>query len=130
MRPQASHSSPHTDGKRAARRASRLRITLAEIANETKGSTAGIRRDEEQTVSNGRYYLKTGAGLFVGLVTVVVITLRISGSIHWSWILILAPIWIIACVLILIIILASITIAKNAEISPDPNRVPAIPVDE
>jgi Transmembrane Fragile-X-F protein len=81
-------------------------------------------------VSNGRYYLKTGAGLFVGLVTVVVITLRISGSIHWSWILILAPIWIIACVLILIIILASITIAKNAEISPDPNRVPAIPVDE
>lgn len=76
-----------------------------------------------------RYLLKTAAGLLVGLLTVVLITLRISGSIHWPWVLLLAPIWISACALIVTVV-AAITIVKNAEISPDPNRVPPIPTDE
>jgi hypothetical protein len=82
---------------------------------------------EGRTLSDRRYRLKTAAGLIVGL-TVVLITLRISGSIRWPWALLLAPIWIGACALTLMFV-AAIRIGKTAEISLDPNRAPPIPTD-
>ena len=54
--------------------------------NESKGATGGIG--------------------FVGLLTIVFITLKLLGKITWSWVWVLSPIWIpiIICVTIIIIV--------------------------
>ena len=54
--------------------------------NESKGATGGIG--------------------FVGLLTIVFITLKLLGKITWSWAWVLSPMWIptIICVAIIIII--------------------------
>ena len=54
--------------------------------NESKGATGGIG--------------------FVGLLTIVFITLKLLGKITWSWVWVLSPIWIpiIICVAIIIIV--------------------------
>jgi hypothetical protein len=80
-------------------------------------------------VSNNRYLLKIGAGLLVVLLTVLLTAPVIYGSIHWLWLLLLVPVWSSACALIVIIV-GSIAISENEEISPDPNRVPPIPIDD
>lgn len=47
----------------------------------------------------------TGIG-FAGLLTIVFITLKLTGYINWSWIWILCPIWIqLALVLIIAVII-------------------------
>ena len=60
--------------------------------NESKGATGGIG--------------------FVGLLTIVFITLKLLGKITWSWVWVLSPIWIpiIICVAIIIIVfIAAVT---------------------
>jgi hypothetical protein len=48
---------------------------------------------------------------FVGLLTIVFITLKLLNIISWSWIWVLSPIWI-TILLILLVILVIITIKK------------------
>jgi hypothetical protein len=53
----------------------------------------------------------TGGIGFAGLLTIVFITLKLTGYIDWSWWWVLAPIWI-PIVITLLIILAFVAIAK------------------
>ena len=47
----------------------------------------------------------TGEGIgFVGLLTIVFITLKLLGKITWSWWWVLSPIWISVIIFIVIII--------------------------
>ena len=48
---------------------------------------------------------------FAGLLTIVFITLKLTGYIDWSWVWVLAPLWI-PIVLVLLFILTFIVIAK------------------
>lgn len=57
--------------------------------------------------------IKTSGGIsFAGLLTIVFIVLKLTGVISWSWVWVLAPIWISTIVgIILILIVAIIAIA-------------------
>lgn len=50
---------------------------------------------------------------FVGLLTIVLITLKLCGVIHWPWLWVLAPIWIsfaiVAVVLLVVLIVYLVT---------------------
>ena len=63
--------------------------------NESKGATGGIG--------------------FVGLLTIVFITLKLLGKITWSWVWVLSPIWIpiIICVAIIIIVFIADVISSQ-----------------
>ena len=53
----------------------------------------------------------SGGGIgtgFVGLLTIVFITLKLLGKITWSWLWVLAPIWIQLIIIILVFIIAYI----------------------
>ena len=54
----------------------------------------------------------TGGGIgFVGLLTIVFITLKLLGVITWSWVWVLSPIWIslaIGLIVILIILVIAV----------------------
>lgn len=54
--------------------------------------------DAKATASSG------GVG-FLGLLTIVFIALKLTGYITWSWIWVLAPLWMIPVFIILIIAL-------------------------
>ena len=54
---------------------------------------------------------KSGGIGFVGLLTIVFITLKLCGVISWSWVWVLAPIWITLAVTILIVIAIAIITA-------------------
>jgi len=45
---------------------------------------------------------------FVGLLTIVFITLKLIGFINWSWLWVLSPIWISILLIILIILIVLI----------------------
>ena len=62
----------------------------------------------------------TGGGIgFVGLLTIVFITLKLLGVITWSWVWVLAPLWIslaigiIAILVILVIVVIMALIDKE-----------------
>lgn len=48
---------------------------------------------------------------FVGLLTIVFITLKLTGYITWSWVWVLSPIWITTAVFLLVLGIALIIIA-------------------
>jgi hypothetical protein len=48
---------------------------------------------------------------FVGLLTIVFITLKLIGKINWSWWWVLSPIWISAILTIVVIIIVLIVLA-------------------
>ena len=50
---------------------------------------------------------KSGIG-FCGLLTIVFITLKLLGKINWSWVWVLAPIWIPVTFAILLIVICII----------------------
>lgn len=58
-----------------------------------------------------------GGGIgFAGLLTIVFITLKLLGVIDWSWVWVLAPMWIsvlIACVILIILFTAMHFIEKK-----------------
>lgn len=45
---------------------------------------------------------------FCGLLTIVFITLKLIGKIDWSWLWVLAPLWIPLSILVIILIIAGI----------------------
>ena len=54
----------------------------------------------------------TSGGIgFVGLLTIVFITLKLLGKITWSWVWVLSPIWISIIIYVVIIIIALIAAA-------------------
>ena len=60
---------------------------------------------------NDTSFNTTGGGIgFVGLLTIVFITLKLLGVITWSWVWVLAPLWI-SLAIVLIVILIALVIA-------------------
>ncbi len=45
-------------------------------------------------MSNNETYTSVGIG-FVGLLTIVFITLKLTHVINWSWLWVMSPIWIV-----------------------------------
>lgn len=45
---------------------------------------------------------------FVGLLTIVFIALKLIGVIEWSWLWVLAPLWISTCLVLAILLVAFI----------------------
>lgn len=53
--------------------------------------------------------IKTSSGIsFAGLLTIVFIVLKLTGVISWSWVWVLAPIWISAIVGIIVALIVII----------------------
>jgi hypothetical protein len=51
--------------------------------------------------------VQSGGGIgFCGLLAVVFITLKLCGVIHWSWMWVLAPLWIPLCIVLVILLIA------------------------
>jgi hypothetical protein len=48
---------------------------------------------------------------FVGLLTIVFITLKLCGVISWSWWWVLSPVWITAIVVLLLVAVCCVAIA-------------------
>lgn len=46
----------------------------------------------------------SGGISFWGLLTIVFITLKLTGYITWSWLWVLSPLWILACVLLIVFV--------------------------
>lgn len=59
-----------------------------------------------------KHYSSGGIG-FSGLLTIVFITLKLIGIINWSWVWVLAPLWIsvalVTLVVIIVLVIAIIT---------------------
>lgn len=62
----------------------------------------------------------TGGISFFGLLTIVFITLKLIGTIDWSWLWVLSPIWI-PFALVFLILLIQLTIAAFGSVS-DKNK--------
>lgn len=62
----------------------------------------------------------TGGISFFGLLTIVFITLKLIGTIDWSWLWVLSPIWI-PFTLVFLILLIQLTIAAFGSVS-DKNK--------
>lgn len=61
-------------------------------------------------------FTSSGCG-FVGLLTITFIVLKLVGVINWSWIWVLAPLWISAALAVGIILIVLIIIAVCAIIN-------------
>ena len=58
-------------------------------------------------------YSSSGGVSFAGLLTVAFIVLKLCGIINWSWVWVLAPIWISAIIVVIILIVLFIVEKKN-----------------
>lgn len=58
-------------------------------------------------------YSSGGGVSFAGLLTVAFIVLKLCGIINWSWVWVLAPIWISAIIVVIILIVLFVTEKKN-----------------
>lgn len=62
-------------------------------------------------------HTSSGGGIsFFGLLTIVFITLKLIGTIDWSWLLVLSPIWI-PIALVFLILLIQLTIAALSSVN-------------
>ena len=50
----------------------------------------------------------TGGFSFLGVLTIVFITLKLTGNIGWSWVWVLAPLWIPWSIVLLFVLLAGL----------------------
>ena len=58
---------------------------------------------------------KNGIG-FIGMLQLLFIGLKLTGSIDWGWLWVLAPVWIpIIMILIIILILQTIKVFRNGK---------------
>lgn len=62
--------------------------------------------------SNSNNNNASGGIGFVGLLTIAFIVLKLIGVVEWSWLWVLAPIWISALIVLLLIVVAVILIKK------------------
>ena len=52
---------------------------------------------------------------FCGLLTIVFVTLKLIGYIHWSWVWVLAPLWISGALIAVIGLIILVIISRGAE---------------
>ena len=65
-----------------------------------------------KNMSDNKSTSSSGIG-FSGLLAILFIALKLTGYITWSWLWVLAPIWIPFIIVIFIVIIAGIVIALN-----------------
>ena len=65
-----------------------------------------------KNMSDNKSTSSSGIG-FSGLLAILFITLKLTGVITWSWLWVLAPIWIPFVIVVFILIIAGIVIALN-----------------
>ena len=63
-------------------------------------------------MSDNKTTSSSGIG-FTGLLAILFIALKLTGYITWSWLWVLAPIWITFIFVVFILIIAGIVIALN-----------------
>lgn len=63
-------------------------------------------------MSDNKSTTNSGIG-FSGLLAILFITLKLTGAITWSWLWVLAPIWISFVIVVFILIIAGIVIIAN-----------------
>ena len=63
-------------------------------------------------MSDNKSTSSSGIGFF-GLLAILFIALKLTGYITWSWLWVLAPIWIPFIIVVFILIIAGIIIALN-----------------
>ena len=63
-------------------------------------------------MSDNKSTTSSGIG-FSGLLVILFIALKLTGYITWSWLWVLAPIWITFIFVVFILIIAGIVIASN-----------------
>ena len=67
-------------------------------------------------MSDNKNSTTTSSGIsigFSGLLAILFIALKLTGYITWSWLWVLAPIWITFVIVVFILIIAGIVIALN-----------------
>ena len=65
-------------------------------------------------MSDNKNSTTTSSGIgFSGLLAILFIALKLTGYITWSWLWVLAPIWIPFVIVVFILIIAGIVIALN-----------------
>ena len=65
-------------------------------------------------MSDNKNSTTTSSGIgFSGLLAILFIALKLTGYITWSWLWVLAPIWIPFIIVVFILIIAGIVIALN-----------------
>ena len=62
-------------------------------------------------MKNNEKTVNGGIG-FVGLLTIVFITLKLCGVISWGWIWVLSPLWISAIVMAILIVVLALYIGR------------------
>ncbi len=73
-----------------------------------------MRVDKEPVMKNSGNNVSTGGIGFFGMLTILFIGLKLAGFIDWSWVWVLAPIWI-PLVLLVVILLVLLIIDKVSE---------------
>ena len=63
-------------------------------------------------MSDNKSTSSSGIG-FLGLLAILFIALKLTGVITWSWLWVLAPIWITFVIVVFILIIAGIVIIAN-----------------
>ena len=63
-------------------------------------------------MSDNKSTTSSGIG-FPGLLAILFIALKLTGVIAWSWLWVLAPIWITFIMVVFVLIIAGIVIALN-----------------
>ncbi len=63
-------------------------------------------------MSDNKSTSSSGVG-FSGLLAILFITLKLTGVITWSWLWVLAPIWIPFVIVVFVLIIASIVVIAN-----------------
>lgn len=62
-------------------------------------------------MSDGKVVVKNNGGLgFIGFLTLIFITLKLTGYINWSWIWVLSPIWIYISFILLITVFVALVV--------------------
>ena len=65
-----------------------------------------------KNMSDNKSTTSPGIGFF-GLLAILFITLKLTGYITWSWLWVLAPIWITFVIVVFVLIIAGIIIIAN-----------------
>ena len=66
-----------------------------------------------KTINDTTETTKTIAPSFSAIITLIFIVLKLTGNISWSWIWVLAPMWIDLILAIVLIIITAIAVRKS-----------------
>ena len=76
-------------------------------------------------MNNERNNTTAGGIGFCGLLAVAFIVLKLTGVINWSWLWVLAPIWIPTAITLAIIVIVLVAILASPRASTIPSAAPA-----